>query len=137
MKRSFRLLMVLGFALLQCMSPLAHAHVGGGHQGERIHLNGVQQQLDHAAALANQHEIAESQELPVVDMPQGKKRSVAESAFERAFEPLFLSSRIPGLATPQIFRAPRTITYQSADERPVPASLFRKQHPQAPPVFTL
>lgn len=125
MRRATRIFLVLFFALLQCVSPLAHAHIGGDHSGTRIHIDEVQQQLDYLSVNA----VVEPSDSAAVHTPQGKQRNPVQLVFDYpCIQGYYLS--LPKEAVPSVIR-------RSSFKRPLPSSTFRKQYPQAPPAFAL
>ena len=85
MKRVGRLFFLLTFAFLQCVSPLAHAHLGGDASLGRFHVFHFhdaphKQSHDHGTrALSGGHSHSAS-DLPVVKVPDGKRRTQASIA---------------------------------------------------------
>ncbi len=130
MKRVTRIILVLIFALLQCVAPFAHAHLGGdpaGQSGARFHVHEIQQQLDHISSVSNGNTV-EPSDAPVISMQQSKPRAAVQHAFD---QPLIQGYDTPRPAPAALGMLP--VKPQSADASPPPPSLFRKQHPQAPP----
>ncbi len=70
---------LLGFAFLQCVAPLAHAHVGGdASPSGRVHIfhfYDASQQHDHASRMSSAGHASNASDLPVVKVPDGKRRS--------------------------------------------------------------
>jgi len=125
MRRAARIFLVLSFALLQCVSPLAHAHVGGHDAGTRVHLGEVERQADSLEALA----AVEPSEMPVIYVPDGKQRNYSQHAWN---QPALCGSCAPCAIEDS---APAHIA--AIAERPALPQLFRTQNPQAPPALAL
>lgn len=127
MRRYTRIFLAVTFALLQCVSPLAHAHIGGDPSGQRIHIHEVEQQLDHIARLSNGNVSVETSEAPVIGMQQSKPRSGMQLDFNQPLAHTHFPS-FPALAA-------TAIKFSPLDTRPSPPLLFRKPYPQAPPAL--
>jgi len=124
MRRITRIFLVATFALMQCVSPFAHAHVGGGHFGQGLHIHEVQQQLEHLEMLhsgVNAH----VPDAPAVTTPQSKPRLGVQHVFSH---PMVHGYEV-ALPAPASFSLPVRFT-DAGLSLPPP---FRKQHPQAPP----
>jgi len=66
MKRFANILMILGFALLQCTAPLAHAHIEGSSPDNVVHLPEAGLQDVHGSSkLHHSGSIVETQDLGV------------------------------------------------------------------------
>jgi len=132
MKRAGRLLFLLTFALLQCVSPLAHAHIGGDASGGRFHIfhfHDVRHVHAHAndrtAFVSNGGHRLHAPDLPVVKVPDGKRRSHATA-------PLTTSARVAVGIRPVASVALRRFTRLNDERIPFPPPYF-KQPAQAPP----
>ncbi len=127
MRHASRTFLVLLFALLQCVTPLAHAHVGGEHSGTRarVHLDEVQQQFAHL----NQGKAFESSEAPVIHMPDGKERNHVQIG---SGHPVVQGAYRPPLVAEST--GARIASVVPSPSLPIP---FLRQNPQAPPALAL
>ncbi len=127
MKRATHILVAVLFALLQSVAPLAHAHVGGDHSAQHLHLHEIQQQLDDASHLSNTR--VDAADSRAIGVSKAKQRSSVHVVFNHPMVPGHHALLLPknpvteiGLAFP-------------SKQPPQPLLLFRKQHPQAPPAL--
>jgi len=108
----FRILLLLMFALLQCVVPLAHAHVNGDNAGHKVHLDIIDSTWpsahDHDSSEAHlSAERVHSDHSAVVSMPpEYRYSSAVAQASGATAEPLsaprayiaLLFVAIPGLS---------------------------------------
>ena len=69
MNRLFRLVLLLLFALLQCVAPLAHAHVSGNDSNQNVHFDIIESQWLHEHDTEVTHFSIEEHHSPIVSMP--------------------------------------------------------------------
>lgn len=124
MQRFLKTSLALIFALLQCIAPVAHAHISGGSADHGIHLPDIQLQYGHGASQLSGS--AAVQESPAISAAQG---------FERNDEPASASSQ-----TTYADFMPQPAAEKSAPHYRTPFHLLtlpsassRKPYPQAPP----
>ena len=130
MTRVGRLFFLVTFALLQCVAPLAHAHLGGDASGGHFHLfhfyDGQQKHAqDHGSRVSSGGHGASSSDHPAVKVPDGKRRhhvsiAVASPALEHAGMPLDVPVMLG-----------KSACLDCALDIPSPP--FFKRHSQAPP----
>ncbi len=125
MKRLVQIFLALSFATLQCVAPLAHAHVSGGSVDQGIHLPEVQQPY----ALGELSCCAETNDSPSVGVAQG---------FERDEKPAS-----PGGSLAYALRLPRAAVATPALAVPTrpdalifPTPPYRTPYAQAPPAWS-
>lgn len=129
MKRARRLYFLLTFALLQCLAPVAHAHFGsdasdGAFHAFHFHQAQLPHALDHAPRLSSGSHQFHPSNLPVVRVPDGKRRNQASAPL---IAPAMVASGIH-LRT----AAPAKFTHLNYARIPLPPPYFR-QYAQAPP----
>jgi hypothetical protein len=125
MKRAGRFFFLLTFALLQCVSPLAHAHIGGDASGGAFHVfhfNKAHQlhAHDHMARMSNGGHRFHASELP-----DGKRRNQA-NAVSIASPLIRAGIRLPAPAPAEKF------SRQNGERIPLPPP-YLNQYAQAPP----
>lgn len=69
LNRLFRLALLLLFALLQCVAPLTHAHVGGNNADQNVHFDIAASSWLHDHDTEVTHFSVEEHHSPVVSMP--------------------------------------------------------------------
>lgn len=126
LNRMIRLKLMLLFALLQCVAPLAHAHVNGHNTGQTVHI-----ELHDSAGFIDHHHDTETTQLSVdehhsdvVSMPPEGRSNLL--LVEQPDGPIQ-----HGNVVPQAHSAGAVVDYQ---QQILPS--FPYQHPcsQAPPV---
>lgn len=130
MKRTGRMVFLLGFAFLQCVAPLAHAHMGGdGAPGGRFHIfhfhDASQQQHDQASRMSSAGHASNASDLPVVKIPDGKRRSHVSIV---VYSPVLDRG---GMVLPVSFTQGKPVRVDGAHIY-LPSPFFR-QYSQAPP----
>ncbi len=127
MKRATHILVAVLFALLQSVAPLAHAHIGGDHSAQHLHLHEIQQQLDDASQLSSPS--VEAADSRAVGVSKAKQRNSVHAVFNHPMAPGHHALLLPKSPVAEIGLAflPK--------QPPQPLLLFRKQHPQAPPAL--
>ncbi len=123
MTKQLHRLLLLTFALLQCIAPLAHAHVEGGGAG--VHAPGLEAPhhfLNVKQASQSVIEVAESAAISMADQLQRDDSVVFSPAVE-----VTQTVNVPPLVVIKI-SLPVVI-------RATVASPYQKPHPQAPPFF--
>ncbi len=123
MKRLVQIFLALSFATLQCVAPLAHAHIGGSAD-HRIHLPELQQQA-HAELSC----CAETHDSPSVGVAQGCERDDESTA--QADNVAAYVHRKPEVAVAGMVRIARAPDHQSI----LPTLFLRKPYSQAPPAL--
>jgi hypothetical protein len=119
MKRSLHLLALLLFALTQFVAPFAHAHVGGSHRDDGIHIDALPHL--HADATSGCH--FESHESAAV---------TPQIEFQRDAV-LALPSAPAQAVQPTIAGYPLTLAFPAPSFHSTNLS-YQRPHPQAPPV---
>jgi hypothetical protein len=128
MRRVGRIAFLLGFALLQCVAPLAHAHVRGDAAMGALHFHFGQiehMQHDQGSRVSGGSHAVEASELPVIKVPDGKFRAKATFAFTSPW----LNHPGAGLVLPAMLASPARVAPVHAD-LPSP---YLKHYSQAPP----
>jgi hypothetical protein len=124
--RPIRSLLLLLFVLLQCVAPLAHAHVNGHNAGQSAHIaiNDVTGTLEHRhAAVTAELSVAEQHSV-VVCMPPEYRLSV-----------LIIDQ--PALAGQHVMQAqaePAVFAFADLYRPPLAATPYHHPLSQAPPV---
>ncbi len=123
MKRLVQIFLALSFATLQCVAPLAHAHIGGSAD-HRIHLPEIQQQAHTELSCC-----AETHDSPSIGVAQG---------CERDDEPAPPGNSVAAYVhrTPEVAIA-GTVRIACAPEHQLalPTLSVRKPYSQAPPAL--
>lgn len=123
MKRIFHLLLILLFALLQCITPLAHAHIDECDRDSRTYLHHVTPQLgDNAHKLSLSAKNHSSQ---AIWMPQGHPGNdhISIITSPASVQPAH------GLRPEHANLTPRRLSYHLSYSPPS----FHKPYTQAPP----
>jgi hypothetical protein len=123
MKYLSKLLLTFVFALLQCVAPLAHAHVDGQHSGILPPSLSAQSHAEHMSI--NSTSTVKEYESPAITLSHEFQRdhqcAIAQPAQANIFNILSLSDeKHLTVATPAIFVL----------------SPYKKSHPQAPPALS-
>ncbi len=129
MKRAGRMIFLLSFAFLQCVAPLAHAHVAGdaapGGRFHIFHFHDASQQHDQASRVSSAGDASKASDLPVVKVPDGKRRSHVTIV---VYSPVLDRG---GMVLPAS-RTPRKPVCAYRERVHLPSPFFR-QYSQAPP----
>jgi hypothetical protein len=130
MKRAARVVFLVTFALLQCVAPLAHAHIGGDASGGRFHIfhfhDGLQKQAhDHVSRMSSGGHASAASDHPAVKVPDGKRRHHASIAvLPPAMDPNGMRRDVPAVLGKSACLDCARITFPSP---------YFKRHSQAPP----
>jgi hypothetical protein len=122
--RTVRVVLLLLFALLQCVAPLAHAHVNGHNAGHAVHMDSVDSPWgnDHDAGIT--HLTIEKNHSAFVSMPPEYRFSDHSIAL-----PAFIDIRISLTPCEQ-----SPLSYMTVDGQRVKHSSYQHPCSQAPPV---
>jgi hypothetical protein len=126
MKKSVHILLVVVFALLQCVAPLVHAHVNGEHVHAHAGVLSPALELHHSLAseLSQASCYIEQHESPAISLAQEFQRN-AQPALP---SPSFIHTVNPPSAVVVNFPAPVASRVSSF----LP---YSRAHAQAPPTF--
>jgi len=125
MQRFLKTSLALIFALLQCIAPVAHAHISGSSAGHGIHLPDIQLQHEHGASQLSGS--AAVQESPAISAAQGFERDdqSAAPASQMAYADLM----------PQPTDVESATHYRSPSHPLIlPLASFRQPYSHAPPL---
>lgn len=132
MKSAGRLFFLLTFALLQCVSPLAHAHIGGDASGGAFHVfhfHDVRHVHAQAPRASSSGHRFHASNLPVVKVPDGKRRNQA------AVPQLAQAMSEAGIILPRQLAETAKFPDTVSKHIPSPPPYFT-QYAQAPPART-
>lgn len=124
--RYMRLFMLMTFALLQGMAPLAHAHINGHSEDHHIHLAEVDSHQAYEHELASPSATVEEDHARTVGMQpefRGKKLELVKLA---------LPAALP--AVPEVAPAAEDVRFPAFDIPRITSLPFHHPVSQAPPV---
>jgi hypothetical protein len=123
LNKSFHILALLSFALIQCVAPLVHAHVDGIQSNAAFHAHGIPhyQHLISTQELSRSH--VESYESAAISIPHEIQRDNSLAIIDNAFTFSHPSS-------PQL----TTVTPASHSSQHISTYAYQKPPTQAPPL---
>ncbi|MDD2893852.1 MAG: hypothetical protein PHF20_07955 [Halothiobacillaceae bacterium] len=130
MKKAAQILSLFLFVLLQCVAPLAHAHIDSGSMDHHAHMHGVHTQFSDAINIAG-HTVHEGitvheQNCPSIETPQVYKCDDGLNIADVS-APLLYISLLPTQAT--------TCFDITVFDIFIPPAPYHRPHSQAPPAL--
>jgi hypothetical protein len=121
--RHFRLLLLMLFALLQCVAPLAHAHVNGNNADQKVHLAIIDSPWLTAHDSNSAHLTVEPDHSAVVCLPPESGCSDLKIA-----QPLPVNEKCPSALCEHI-----TLQFVNLYQQSLPLTPYQHPCSQAPP----